>query len=669
MSDLDNVYAADDSEAEKAQLRESSLTASGILPTLKSPRVEVQDPLVEVKDGGGGAPGDGGDAGRERRGKKDILEFRPEARIWYLYLEDAEQEAKDRVELWKTGLDSLLIFAGLFAGIVSSFVIDARRDLLTNSEQNLLSDIRDTLRGMSVIDLVNIPVSQKWINGLWLMSLLITLFSAIMGVLAKAWLAKFVPATTRREATDAFHRYKLDKAAELWYLEEIITLVPLLVQIASFLFLGGLVVQSITDDQTLGLTLLGMCIAGCITYLTMTLLPLFVASSPFNTPLSDLLGWLGKMLVALLTLKWPSNSGWQVKTDINEGLAEILYTKLIKSPKPTYVDEAATEIALPSFKKNWIDRLCRNDTSRCFLTRFRQHLSTRTDNVIKRNEILCSHVLAFLQLVDHLEDKIATNPKEIPVEVMLPDYKHLLDALRDSLGSGYPLHRWNNLPESLRPLSFGLRTQILSLFKSLPECYRMGKDSTLIELDFNSNEMSDRPWELACQEIRSTHRLHFMLAACRGVLQGEKNVKTISAFILGLCLAKAGCSASETGRTSEWAGNIEAKERAIVDSLALEFLSQLYAATMNELEDMAAAALNDISSLSPGFEISAAHPRQGILETLFSTLTLPHRALRVHTIKMLNQVSDLKPDLFNTGSIEIISNMTVYEDEDIREDG
>ncbi|RXW24839.1 hypothetical protein EST38_g994 [Candolleomyces aberdarensis] len=490
-----------------------------------------------------------------------------------------------------------------------------------------------------------------------------------MGVLAKAWLAKFVPATTRREAADAYHRYKLDKQAELWYLEEVITLVPLLVQIASFLFLGGLVVQSITDDQTLGHALLAFCISGCVTYLTMTLLPLFVASSPFNTPLSDLLVWLGKMLAALFTLKWPSNSGRQVKTDINEGLAEILYTKLIKSPKPTYVDEAATEIALPSFKRNWIDYLCRNDTPQHLLTRFRQCSSTRTDNAIKRNETLCSHVLAFLQLVDHLEDKISTNPKDTSVEDMLPDYKLLLSSLRASLESGYPLHRWNNLPESLRPLSFGLRTQILSLFKPLPEDYRKGKDSTLIELDFHSNEMSDRPWELACQEIRSTHRLHFMLAACRGVLQGEKNVKTTSAFILGLCLAKAGCSASETGRTSEWAGNIEAKERAIVDSLALEFLSQLYAATMNELEDMAAAALNDISSLSPGFEISAAHPRQGILETLFSTLTLPHRALRVHTIKMLNQVSDLKPDLFNTGSIEIISNMTVYEDEDIREDG
>jgi hypothetical protein len=356
-----------------------------------------------------------------------------------------------------------------------------------------------------------------------------------MGVLAKAWLAKFVPATTRREAADAYHRYKLDKQAELWYLEEVITLVPLLVQIASFLFLGGLIIQSITDDPTLGRAFLAFCVSGCAIYLTMTLLPLFVPSSPFNTPLSDLLLWLANMVKALFAWDWSANSGWQVKTDINEGLAEILYTKLIKSPKPAYVDEAAAEIALPSFRKNWIDYLCRNDTPQCLLIRFRSNSSTRTDNVIKRNETLCSHVLAFLQLVDHLDDKIATCSS---VEDVLPQYKRLLDALRASLENGYPLHRWNNLPESLRPLSFGLRTQILSLLKPLPELYRTGKDSTLIELDFNPNEMSDRPWELACQDIRSTHRLHFMLAACRGVLQGEKNVKTTSAFILSLCLAR-----------------------------------------------------------------------------------------------------------------------------------
>ena len=41
------------------------------------------------------------------------VEFRPDAKIWALYLEEAEREAKERAELWRTGLDSLLIFVRL----------------------------------------------------------------------------------------------------------------------------------------------------------------------------------------------------------------------------------------------------------------------------------------------------------------------------------------------------------------------------------------------------------------------------------------------------------------------------------------------------------------------------------------------------------------------------
>jgi hypothetical protein len=41
-----------------------------------------------------------------------------DARIWYLYLEDAESEAKDRMELWKTSLDSLLIFVSLASSVI-----------------------------------------------------------------------------------------------------------------------------------------------------------------------------------------------------------------------------------------------------------------------------------------------------------------------------------------------------------------------------------------------------------------------------------------------------------------------------------------------------------------------------------------------------------------------
>lgn len=386
------------------------------------------------------------------------------------------------------------------------------------------------------MQIVQIPVSAKWINGLWLLSLYITLFSAIMGVLAKDWLAKFVPANTKREAADAYHRYKLDMQAESWYLEEVITLIPFLVQIAAFLFFLGLIIQSIGDDQTLGHMLLAFCISGLVVYFTMTFLPLLIPSSPFKTPLSDLLLWLKGVLLSFRDWEQFSGTQSQLKTDINDGLADILYTKLIQSPKPYYVDEAAAEIALPSFQKKWIDFLCRNDSPQFMLTRFQQCVVSRSDNVNRRNDTLCNHLLAFLQLVDRCEE-VFRNAKPEEETGLLQQYSVLLDVLRTSLQPGYPFHRWNTLPEALRPLLFGVRAQILNLLSMLPVRYQSAENAGSL-VDFHPDELADRPWEMGFQAVRSSHRLHVMLGACRGVVQGENNLKLVSTCLLSLWLAK-----------------------------------------------------------------------------------------------------------------------------------
>ncbi|KAJ2932694.1 hypothetical protein H1R20_g4385, partial [Candolleomyces eurysporus] len=588
------TYAIDGSEAEKAQYRDSPFKINSISSapdTLKASeptrngakrRQSVNDRREKR-------------LGREERKKTNkTLEFRPEAKIWDLYMDDAEREAKDRVDLWKTGLDSLLIFAGLFAGIVSSFVIDSRNELLEESEQNLLSDIRDALRGGSIMQIVQIPVSAEWINGLWLLSLYITLFSAIMGVLAKDWLAKFVPANTRREAADAFHRYKLDMQAEVWYLEKVITLIPFLVQIAAFLFFLGLVIQSMGDNRNLGHMLLAFCISGLVVYFTMTFLPLLIPSSPFKTPLSDLLLWLKGVLLSFYDEEGFPGTEFQMKTDINDGLADILYTKLIQSPKPYYVDEAAAEISLPSFRKKWIDFLCRNESPHFLMTRFQQCVLSRPDNVNQRNDTLCNHLLAFLQLVDHCEE-VFRDAKPEEMVGLLQQYSVLLSVLRTSLQPGYPLHRWNTLPESLRPLLFGVRAQTLNLLSVVLPVGNRSAENVRSLTDFHLDELDDRPWELGLQNVRSSHRLHVMLGACRGVMQGERHVKMVSTFMLSLWLAKAGYTVSETGRRSEWAGNIDSKDRGQVDTLALEFLSRLYDSVVSSWEEMAVVAFDDIS--------------------------------------------------------------------------
>lgn len=535
-------YANSESNAEKAELGGSPNAPSQLL-AVKKFSINSSAPLDQAN----GAAADDGAAVVTRDTKKE-REFREDAKIWRYYLDEAERKAKEQAVLWNTGLDSLLIFvrpysshltntliadertsyavagqAGLFAGIVSSFVIDARRDLQTNSEQRLLAEIREAVLQGSVSPPERISVASNWTSGLWVLSLYTTLFSAIMGVLAKAWLAKFIPSTSRREAKDAYHRYKLDRQAIRWRLKEVLILVPLLVQIATFLFLVGLILQSHADNPTMGRTLLAFCISGGLVYLSMTLVPVLQPSSPFNTPLYELCDGL--------FTRDPDDSAVPFKRDINEGLGDIFYSKLIKSPKPLHVDEAFAEVALQSFHEKWIEVLARKDTADVLLSRLRQCAATRTNNWDQRDETLCNHLLALLKFATLYEKKLTSGINNIRT---LREFEPLDRVLRKALEPGYPLHRWNELPDDLRPLVFGLRAQVLMLLP--PIVPKRGELPTPV--DFQETELAERPWDMALLDFPSSHRLHFMLGACRGLAKGQQNLKTISAFALDVSLAR-----------------------------------------------------------------------------------------------------------------------------------
>ncbi|KAJ3549204.1 hypothetical protein NMY22_g982 [Coprinellus aureogranulatus] len=612
--------------------------------------------------------------------EKKKLDFREDARIWQLYLEEAEEKAKFKTDLWNTTLDSLLIFAGLFAGVIASFVIDVRRDLQSDSEPRLLTGILDVMRGRPIGDIFTIPDTAHWVSGLWVVSLFATIFSAIMGVLAKAWLTKYTPAAqTRREAGDAYHRYQLDWQSERWRLKEVLILVPLLVQIAAVLFLAGLVVQLLGDSASIGWILLSFCFVGSIVYCFMTISPVIDSTAPFNTPVSEL--WH-----AFFGPKPEDRRTYH--TDINKGLGDILYARLIMSPKADYVEEAIAEIALQYWDEKWTDFLSTGDTPDIILARFQHCARSKAIGPVQRDERLCNHLLALSTFVELYERKLRThsNNSEATIQT-IQRYRKLDEALRRSLEPGNPLHRWNGVPEALRPLHFALRTHTLLLSRPPHDLSACGKTPH----DFNDNELQDRPWEMSLQEIRSSHRVHFMIAACRGLIDGKPHLKTISLFSLSLSLAKAAFTASETGQVSEWASGLsDSGETEKVHALASRYLARLYQATgtlkahvlesppvLNVVkvdgwdtklgEDPMAA---DVALVGPLREEDSdtALLRARELRSLIFNLWLRNHALGIYAIKILKHASSADcPEQFCkliTESIERLARLAVFEERD-----
>ncbi|KAJ3538621.1 hypothetical protein NMY22_g5091 [Coprinellus aureogranulatus] len=620
----------------------------------------------------------------KNRKKSTPIDFRDNARVWQLYLEEAEDIAKYKAASWNTTLDTLLIFAGLFAGVVSSFIIDARKDLQPHNEERLLSSIFDWLRSRSVDDKpFDIPRTTTGVSALWMVSLLTTIFSAIMGVLAKAWLAKYVPASTRREARDAYRRYQLDGQAERWHLKEVLIFVPMLVQGAAILFLIGLILQLRDDSPVIALVLLILSIIAGIIYAIVTISPLIDPSSPFNTPLSEI--W-DAFFGPAKEEKAP------FKTDMNDGLADILYTRLIQSPKPHHVDEAVTEIALAAFPPRWIHFLSCDDTHtpNILLERFRQCLASLPSDTPRRDEMLHNYLLALHSFGVCYDDLLSsTQPDDLSSK--LGNYSRLVTVLKASLEPGNPLHRWNELPEALRPLLFALRANVILLLN-----LSQRGDSSATPIDFDTSEVLDRPWEMLFREIRSTDRIHFTIAACRGLVEGQDNLKTISSFSLSLFLAKAALMASETGQTSEWASTVSKETRDAVYWLASQYLSSLYDATVKGWDtSLRATGTSDaLTFFSPtgslgetkDIDISGRQPkakspgeavtpldRADDLRILILQLWQQNHVLRIHATKVFKHASSAKtPALFCQffiDSVESIASAVAYDDEDIQEGG
>ncbi|KZV98666.1 hypothetical protein EXIGLDRAFT_763336 [Exidia glandulosa HHB12029] len=64
----------------------------------------------------------------ERNGEKEDTfgsEMADDARVWRVYSKAARKHDKELLDQWNGTLDTLLIFAGLFSSVLTTFIIDS----------------------------------------------------------------------------------------------------------------------------------------------------------------------------------------------------------------------------------------------------------------------------------------------------------------------------------------------------------------------------------------------------------------------------------------------------------------------------------------------------------------------------------------------------------------
>ncbi|PBK69542.1 hypothetical protein ARMSODRAFT_886478, partial [Armillaria solidipes] len=190
---------------------------------------------------------------------KQYEELGPAARVWRAYLEECAAFDNEMVEGWRDGLDVLLVFAGLFSAVVTTFVAQTSQSLQVDYGQvtaSLIFELIDVQRAAANGSPVNdVPrsgltpfsdfrptTSDSLVNGLWFTSLSFSLTTALFTVLTKQWIHQYISVqsgTPRDRCRVRQFRYM---GLQKWRVGFIIGLLPVLMSASLCVFLVGLVV-------------------------------------------------------------------------------------------------------------------------------------------------------------------------------------------------------------------------------------------------------------------------------------------------------------------------------------------------------------------------------------------------------------------------------------------
>ncbi|KAL0065154.1 hypothetical protein AAF712_007824 [Marasmius tenuissimus] len=165
---------------------------------------------------------------------------------WEVIMKEVTALDEGLVGGWKEDIDTLLVFAGLFSAVVTAFTIESYQWLQEAPEDTtvvLLKQISQQLNGSSVPDPDEFTVSSSVvaINVLWFLSLILALVDALFALLCKQWLREHRRHTHTRTPSEALAlRWLRHQSLEKWYVPTILASLPMLLEIALFLFLAGL---------------------------------------------------------------------------------------------------------------------------------------------------------------------------------------------------------------------------------------------------------------------------------------------------------------------------------------------------------------------------------------------------------------------------------------------
>ncbi|KAG8682985.1 hypothetical protein FRC09_016373, partial [Ceratobasidium sp. 395] len=225
-----------------------------------------------------------------------------EATIWKIYREEADEHDQELARGQHANLDVMLLFAALFSAVLTAFLIESKnllqQDPADISAALLLliaqSQYRMELGTPASSDQISEPTvpefspsqSAHWINGMWFVSLGLSLSAALVAMLGKEWLTAFLSSRPRPAHDHALLRQARLEGLERWWALHIIALLPSMLHVSLLLFAIGLVLYLWTLNKAIAAVLAAVVAVTLIFYFTTAILGAIYEFCPYVSQFS-----------------------------------------------------------------------------------------------------------------------------------------------------------------------------------------------------------------------------------------------------------------------------------------------------------------------------------------------------------------------------------------------
>ncbi|KAJ7603048.1 hypothetical protein FB45DRAFT_153536 [Roridomyces roridus] len=220
-------------------------------------------------------------------------------------MSEIEKHNKVVVECWRADMNSILIFAGLFSGSLTTFLVESYQSLIPTSpdpnaelvrqlSQLILSNgglnyTTPTALALSSDPPFVPPASALICNILWFLSLGFSLSCALSATLVDQWARNYILATESRPSLHKRARISsyLHSGLQRFQMNKVVETIPTLLHISLLLFFAGLVEFLRPINAAISNLMLAVLLLCGGLYFIVTILPIFFTDCPYQTPLSN----------------------------------------------------------------------------------------------------------------------------------------------------------------------------------------------------------------------------------------------------------------------------------------------------------------------------------------------------------------------------------------------